>query len=283
MRVAILGAGAAGLALARQLRRFDGARIVIFERSARVGGLQRSVEIDDAHFDVGTFLFHEGHGMLDAFPEIRPDFVEIDYRPVSITPVGSFDAYPFSLGGYFRDNGWFWSGISVLDLLASKLLYFGSGTMRGYAKYYTGGTIYRRSGLQHYIRRLHDENDSQIDIEFARRRLHVLSRNSLRSTARKVLSRAYRNRARGQIRKRLVRPVSGLDGVYARIRALVEKGGAELVRIVDDGCLAEWPSSIRQAGRVKDRHGGIQKRTLFTARTRRGAGRRCLRSSTDCQ
>ncbi|MAT73178.1 MAG: hypothetical protein CMJ58_27140 [Planctomycetaceae bacterium] len=227
-RFAILGAGSGGLSLARKLRRFDDVEVDVYEASDRVGGLQYSAEHDGVHYDVGLFLFHEGHELLETFPSIQPEFVPIEYKPLSITPNGGYDRYPFSIGGFVRDNGLFRTGLAAADLLVSKALNWQRNTVPRYAKYYTGGTIYRRSGLQKYIHRLHDAPDTEIDVYFAERRLHVLGRQSLRRLAAKAFSRGYRKQATSSFRQRLVRPPQGIDYFYDQILEDVRRHGAEV-------------------------------------------------------
>lgn len=59
--VVVLGAGPAGLAFACRY----GPGAVVLERSREVGGLSRSIEIDDGVFDIGGHSFHTPH------PEVR--------------------------------------------------------------------------------------------------------------------------------------------------------------------------------------------------------------------
>ena len=53
----MLGAGPAGLAFAYRY----GRGAVVLERSREVGGLSRSIEIDDGIFDIGGHSFHTPH------------------------------------------------------------------------------------------------------------------------------------------------------------------------------------------------------------------------------
>ena len=58
MQVVIIGAGLAGLTLARQLCR-QGVSVVLIEREAAVGGLARSFRYENgAIFDIGPHRFH---------------------------------------------------------------------------------------------------------------------------------------------------------------------------------------------------------------------------------
>lgn len=63
MRVAVVGAGAAGLAAAWRLAE-GGADVVVHERSARAGGLLRTETLDGARVDVGVQLVGSPHTSL---------------------------------------------------------------------------------------------------------------------------------------------------------------------------------------------------------------------------
>ncbi len=61
MRIAIIGAGPAGLAAAVRLRDRGYQDVTVFERADRVGGKVFSVEIDGAHYDLGAVLVSPGY------------------------------------------------------------------------------------------------------------------------------------------------------------------------------------------------------------------------------
>ena len=104
-RVAVLGGGVGGLAgavlrrggallgLADQLRGLGGGAaelakkpridVVLYERSSALGGLQHSVSIDGASYDIGAFIFTTDHDLFRAFPgliERFPDGAWVFYR-----------------------------------------------------------------------------------------------------------------------------------------------------------------------------------------------------------
>ena len=54
--IAILGAGASGLTLARRLADFGFTRVVVFERAAEVGGKSCTVELDGRPHDLGATM-----------------------------------------------------------------------------------------------------------------------------------------------------------------------------------------------------------------------------------
>ena len=224
MRVAILGAGPAGLSAAKRLSEQPGIETVVFEKSPRVGGLHRSVEIDGRHYDTGTFLFTSKHGLVRCFPELASELVPISYRPISLTPRGNLQPYPFSLTGYLKEQGLALSSLSLIDYFVSKFRYRHPQTLPEYAMYHMGANIYQRSGLKGYIGRLHGVPDDEIDIEFARKRLSMIANLSpWLVLARKI------NRKPGVVRaQRLVRPPQGMAYLYDLIKEELLKLGVEL-------------------------------------------------------
>lgn len=239
-RFAILGGGPGGLAAAAFIQQRGLGDVVLYERSDRLGGLQHSLEFDGRHFDVGTFLYSEDHGLLQAFPHLREIMVPIEYRPKSITPKGSVVNYPFSLKGYVRDEGALSTMLAAGELLYSKLRFFRRASVADFARYYMGGRVYRQTGLQHYIHRLHDVPDCDLDVYFAQTRLHTIQRLSFRSLLMRAASRGYRKQKRSEFRDRLVRPAAGFPFMYDTIEDELIKQGVT----INKGCQVDHVTSL---------------------------------------
>lgn len=225
-RVAVLGGGPAGLAAAKSLSEVDGIEVDLLEKSSRIGGLQHSVECEGLHFDIGTFLYFHNHGLFNAFPHIQPSFIPIKYTPTSVFPSGKMGAYPFTIPQFISDNGVLITFLAGLDLLSSKIRCDKDKSASEYARYYMGNTIYQRSGLAHYIRRLHDISGDEIDAKFARERLFFLSKLSLRNMAKKILP---GGRSKSPAKVWHVRPPEGLAAVYDRILQDLKASGVNVV------------------------------------------------------
>lgn len=237
LRVAVLGAGPAGLSAAAYLSR-RGVDVDVIEKSPRIGGLQESVCIEGFHFDTGTFLYFDNHGLFDAFPGLKEHCVPIEYRPFSVLPSGKLDRYPFTPRQFLRDNGVATTAWAVADLLICKIGCFRRDTVEKFARFYMGGTIYRRSGLQNYIHRLHDLPDKEIDIDFARQRMVEIANRSFTNMFRRLIR---SRRAHIPIRQFYVRPAEGFDFFFEIIRDDLEATGvnlrrnAEATSVVRDG------------------------------------------------
>ncbi|MBS1911770.1 MAG: FAD-dependent oxidoreductase [Bacteroidetes bacterium] len=229
--IAILGGGVAGVVLAKELAATGVADVEILEASARLGGLQQSVRIGGAVYDIGAFVFDPAHDLLRTFPELYDSFVQVPHRSMTLTRHGTFDRYPMTIRGYLRDNGLAHCAMAAADLLASKLLYFKRDTLVRYVKYYLGTTIYERSGLKSYIERFYCTDDTSVDLEFARQRLTPLERECrLRNNLIRILRDAGNHDAQAAPWHCYVRSREGFGHAYHQIiRPALEAAGARIV------------------------------------------------------
>lgn len=92
----VLGAGPAGLAFAYRY----GRGAVVLERSAEVGGLSRSIEIEDGVFDIGGHCFHTPHPeVLDLVRGLMNGGWHEHPRDARVWVSGQLIPYPFQ--GHF--------------------------------------------------------------------------------------------------------------------------------------------------------------------------------------
>lgn len=234
MRVAILGGGIAGCALAAELARAGHIEVVLVERDARLGGLHRSVQLGPHVFDIGAFVFGDDHALFSVFPELRSVFLRVPNRYGSVRSGGVFDDYPCTIAGIRRQFGSLFLARVVLEVVYAKARYWRRDRLRSFVAYYMGPTLYRVSGLQRYVERLYLAPDSEIDVEFAEKRLAAVAESAgVRAILKRLAGelgrgRWPRNVARPQTADAVwVRPPGGFDEVYGRIAAgLRERGVA---------------------------------------------------------
>jgi protoporphyrinogen oxidase len=98
-RVVVLGAGIAGLATARELRR-RGCDVVVIEKAAEVGGLARTFEQDGFRFDLGGHRFHSNNPSVVRWLQelLRSDLLTVP-RFSRIHLEGQFVDYPIRFPG----------------------------------------------------------------------------------------------------------------------------------------------------------------------------------------
>lgn len=229
MRVAVLGGGVAGVVAAGELALQPGVTVELFEKAPHLGGLQHSVVVRGAAYDIGAFLFGEDHELLHVFPTLRGAFMNAQPTHRSLTPSGTLDDYPSTVRGYVRDHGVLAFARALASLLVAKVRYRKRDTLPSLVRYYLGDTLYERSGFRTYIERLYGLPDHEIDMEFAARRLFFLRDVcSLRARAARATKRLLRRADLSYVQPRvLVRPREGFQALYALVHeALTARGVA---------------------------------------------------------
>lgn len=229
MRIAILGGGVAGTVLARQLSRTPSFRIDLLERNTALGGLHRSVQINDTWYDIGTFLFDRNHALLQTFPALYSQFVATEHRGRSLTQHGTTDLYPMSLRGYLRDNGTAALLLDIVDLLRCKLTYRKRASLVEYMRYYLGDRMYRQSGLKNYIERLYAMPDDRVDLEFALQRIPSLPDEcSIRRNLKRLFRETFHAQTRAGTWQCYVRPRDGFPAAYQTVASELRRDGVNV-------------------------------------------------------
>lgn len=234
-RVAILGGGISGCALAAELGRSGCIEVHLFERSSRLGGLHRSIRVGPYVFDIGAFVFDEDHAMFDVFPEIRELCPRVVNRYGTVREGRVLDDYPLSVRGIRRQYGTPFLVRTALETLWSKLRHVRRRSVRGFVEYYIGPTLYRESGLKRYIERLYLARDDEIDVEFAEKRLAAVAESA---GIRQVLARLGRELLHGRRPREVLRPItadtvhvrpaSGFEEIYDRIASRLRALGVRI-------------------------------------------------------
>jgi Protoporphyrinogen oxidase len=226
-RIAVLGGGVSGVVLAKRLADKGIAAVDLIEKEERLGGLHRSIRVENLTFDIGAFLFSQEHELLKSFPTLYDCFVPVHPVSLSVTPSGNVCQYPITLQSYLRDNGLMSLLSAVPDMLVSRICYRKRDTVPCFAKYYMGGQIYRRSGLQSYIERLYGIKDEEVGLEFAMQRLRdVQLYTPIALARRKLLGMLHKPAtSAAPAYTGLVRPLNGFEEVYNKIASSLTRQG----------------------------------------------------------
>lgn len=185
--IAVIGGGMAGCVFAGEIARHPGVQVDLYEVGDRLGGLHHSPTIDGLTYDIGAFFFEPEHQVFRTFPSLRDTFVAFPVKVATVADGGKLDRYPISLGGYIKNHGAARLLVAVADLGLCKLRLDPDRSLPEYIQYYVGSTIYRDSGLPHYIERMFGLPAEEIDLAFAARRMANLKRwGSLRATAARI-------------------------------------------------------------------------------------------------
>ena len=121
-KIAIIGAGPAGLTAAYQLSK-SGQKVTIFEADARyVGGISRTETYKGNHFDIGGHrFFSKSKEVEDFWTEILGDEMLRRPRSSRIFYKGKFFAYPLAAGEALSKLGLLESARCVTSYLLAKL------------------------------------------------------------------------------------------------------------------------------------------------------------------
>jgi protoporphyrinogen oxidase len=121
-RIAVIGAGPAGLAAAHRLAQL-GYRVTVFEAGPTLGGLARSLDLWGRSVDLGPHVIAGGNRRgLALWSELcRTDAVQLAVRRGIITPDGVLE-YPVRAANVLRRLSAFDIARSAIGLMAARLL-----------------------------------------------------------------------------------------------------------------------------------------------------------------
>jgi protoporphyrinogen oxidase len=222
-RIAILGGGIAGVVAAYNLAR-QGKQVTLIERTAKLGGLMRSIEAGGHTYDIGAFIFDKNNAFINTFPGLRQLFHEADHLNQVITVNGTLDWYPFSLKGYVGDRGYGALALAAASILVAKIRDRKKEDLLQYIRYYIGSKLYEESGLRAYIERLYKTTDDTVGVEFGHQRMQSIQHDAaLRKNFAMIFSRLVGSRIPESAPWRcLVRPREGFDAVFGHVESVLQ-------------------------------------------------------------
>lgn len=229
MRIAVLGGGVAGVILARELSRTPTFHVHLLERNSELGGMHRSLQVNDLWYDIGAFLFDRDHVLLRTFPALYDHFLPVEHRGLSLTRHNTLDHYPLSIRGYVRDNGPTRLFSDLVDLLRCKFRFRQHNTLAAYMRYTMGSRLYQQSGLKNYIERLYAVPDTEIDLELALQRIPFLPQEcGLRSNFRRLARELFDSDSASNGWSCYVRPPEGFPSVYRIVEQELKRNGVNV-------------------------------------------------------
>ena len=167
-RVAVLGAGPAGLGAALALSR-SGVDVTVFERADQVGGLCRSMELWGEPVELGAHLLVRDDPTIDRlWEELIGDDCDRVPRRTSVLVSGRRFAYPFRPIDVARRVG----AVRLASMVRGAAAVRARRPSRGARglRVLGGGTV-RPAGLRHPPRRLHGQavrpGRREVDVGFA--------------------------------------------------------------------------------------------------------------------
>jgi len=218
----ILGCGISALTAAKNLCE-GGKSILVIEHYPEPGGNHRSRVIDGMEFDIGSIYFNSSDEQFRQFPELLPKCRAMNVGVKKICTNGAVGDYPFDwhIDGV-RGAGDFLRAFS--SLVRGRLHPGRDHDAGSYARSRIGDVLYRRVGLDLYIKRLFGMDASMIDLDFALKRMQWLAREtSIRHRLRRLLRRFQT--AKRPAGATLVRLPGGFARYYGPVIDTLERKG----------------------------------------------------------
>src|SRR5437764_6286060 len=121
-KVAIIGAGPAGLTAGYLLSKEDVGVVVLEADPVYVGGISRTVTYNGFHFDIGGHrFFSKSKSVEDLWTEILPNDMLVRPRSSRIFYAGKFFSYPLKPIEALLKLGIFTSTLCILSWLKARL------------------------------------------------------------------------------------------------------------------------------------------------------------------
>ena len=120
-RIAIIGAGPAGLTAAYQLTKSDNLEVIVYESSNSVGGMAKTIKVWDQYVDIGPHRFFSSDPRVN---KIWLEAVNGEYAMVSrLTRIfykNKFFDYPLKAANALKNLGIIQAGACIVSYLAAK-------------------------------------------------------------------------------------------------------------------------------------------------------------------
>ncbi len=220
MKVAVIGAGPAGLSAAYQLAK-AGVEVEVFEASPFVGGMSRSFNLWDQIVDLGPHRFFSSDARVN---RLWLEIAENDYRMVDrLTRIyygDKFFHYPLQPGNALRNLG-------IVEAARCMLSYFRQRVSPSEDRATFASWVTRRFGrrlyeifFKTYSEKLWGISCDQLDADFAAQRIKKLSLGEAVKNALKLGSQKH-----ATLVDQFAFPLSGTGMVYERMADYVNALG----------------------------------------------------------
>lgn len=228
MKIAVIGAGPAGMTAAYELSRHLGGQVAqldVFEKSDRVGGLSKSIALWDQRVDLGPHRFFSHDTKINSlWLEVVRDRYEIVNRQTRIYYKKSFFDYPIKAFNALR-------GLGIWEAARCLISYFlerasptrDTSTFEGWVTSRFGRRLYTIF-FKTYSEKLWGIPCTRLDSDFASQRIKKLS---LYEAIKNALFQGKGNR-HATLVEQFAYPVGGTGSVYESMQAAVENAGGKV-------------------------------------------------------
>lgn len=223
--VVVLGAGISGLVSAAVLAQQGCRRMLIVDDYDHVGGNHIDWSSNGYTFDIGSLIFQDDSPLLKYFPELLSMYVPIQPQWARLNPQGMITAYPISVHDDILRAG----PINIFKIFASvvyaRLFQRAMSNAKEFARFYIGGYLLHRSGLESYMERFYGVATEEIDIDLAKKRMMWISEHA---SVRNLIAR-YTQHHGPPTNRQMARPQAGFQPLYMLAVKRLQSLGAEVL------------------------------------------------------
>ncbi len=229
MRVAVIGAGPAGMTAAYELSKHLGkkvSRLDVYEKSDRVGGLSKSINLWEQRVDLGPHRFFSHDTKINAlWLEVVKEQYEIVDRQTRIYYKRSFFDYPIKAFNALKGLGIFEAAWCVLSYMAVRMSPpRDTSSFESWVTSRFGKRLYAIF-FKSYTEKLWGIPCTQLDSDFAAQRIKKLS---LWEAIKNALVQGKGNQ-HATLVDQFAYPIGGTGAVYEAMQASVEARGGKVM------------------------------------------------------
>lgn len=230
MKIAVIGAGPAGMTAAYQLSKHLGHRVTtlhVYEKSDRVGGLSKSIELWDQRVDLGPHRFFSHDPKINAlWLEVVKERYDIVDRQTRIYYKKRYFDYPIKAFNALRNLGIFEAIRCLLSYLTERLFPTrDTTTFEGWVTSRFGKRLFTIF-FKTYSEKLWGISCTNLDSDFASQRIKKLS---MMEAIKNALSNGKGNK-HATLLEQFAYPIGGTGSVYESMQEQIESRGG-VVRV----------------------------------------------------
>ena len=228
MKIAVIGAGPAGMTAAYEISKELGKQVFsldVFEKSDRVGGLSRSIDLWDQRVDLGPHRFFSHDTSINAlWLEVVKDRYDIVDRQTRIYYKKKFFDYPIRALNALNGLGIFEAGRCFISYLIERLFPTkDTSTFEGWVTSRFGKRLYTIF-FKTYSEKLWGIPCTELDSDFAAQRIKKLS---LFEAIKNAVFTGKGNK-HATLVDQFAYPIGGTGTVYESMQEMIEERGGKV-------------------------------------------------------
>ena len=229
MKVAVIGAGPAGMTAAYELSKHLGSKVFrldVFEKSDRVGGLSKSIDLWDQRLDLGPHRFFSHDTKINAlWLEVVKEQYEIVNRQTRIYYNKRFFDYPIRAFNALRGLGLLEAARCLISYMAERMFPTrDTSTFEGWVTSRFGNRLFSIF-FKTYSEKLWGISCTRLDSDFAAQRIKKLS---LYEAIKNALFQGRGNK-HATLVDQFAYPKGGTGSVYEAMQASIESRGGQVM------------------------------------------------------